>query len=354
MREDRALDVEHDDDRWDAVRRRDGSADGTLYYAVRSTGVYCRPSCPSRRPRREHVVFFDSHLEAEAAGYRPCQRCHPNAVHRHHALAAAVQRILDTRDPKPTLAELAREVGLSPSHVQRVFKRVTGLSPKQYVKAARAAQLERSLKTAGTVADAQYDAGYDSSHALYRDVGSTLGMTPGRFGRGGEGELIEYGVFDSPLGRLLVAATRRGVTSVAFGDDEVLARELASSFPRAALKRDPDAVRHHVAAIRRFLEGHGRSLRLPLDIGATEFQRRVWSALQRIPCGETRTYQEIAAAIGQPHASRAVARACAMNPVALAIPCHRVIRTGGSLSGFRWGTHRKAALLERDRNVSGE
>jgi AraC family transcriptional regulator, regulatory protein of adaptative response / methylated-DNA-[protein]-cysteine methyltransferase len=348
--------------RWQAVLERNARADGEFLYAVRipeakkqaraqATGIYCRPSCPSRRPDPRNVVFYSTPADAEAAGYRACKRCRPDEVHPQQQVIAKVKHLLDTIEPKPTLEGLAKSVGMSPYHLQRIFKRVTGLSPKQYVKASRAARLEKNLKAGKAVTAALYDAGYGSSQALYSEAGVSLGMTPRRFSKGGEGTSMVYGCFDSPLGRMLIAATERGVAALRFGDDRILLEELKREFPGAVLTEDTAGVEPYAEAVNSYLAGEGRSLQLPLDLAATEFQQRVWEALQRIPFGETRSYREIAEMIGQPHAVRAVARACAANPVALAIPCHRVVRTGGRLGGYRWGVQRKRALLEQEEEL---
>jgi AraC family transcriptional regulator, regulatory protein of adaptative response / methylated-DNA-[protein]-cysteine methyltransferase len=338
-----------------AVMERDARADGTFVYAVRTTGIYCRPSCPSRRPAATNIVFFETGADAAEAGFRACRRCHPDRVHRHEQVVARVQALLDASDEQVTLADLSAAVGMSPFHLQRVFKSRTGLTPKAYAQATRAARVEERLGAGAGVATALYDAGYGSSRALYEAADRELGMTPGRRRAGGPSVTVRYGFADTRLGRMLLAATERGVAAVHFGegDDELLAL-LEHDLPRATLVADQAAVRPHVEAVEGYLGGAGRSLDLPLDVVATAFQERVWRALGDIPAGQTRTYGEVAAAIGQPRAARAVARACAANPVALVIPCHRVVRTGGAMAGYRWGAVRKRRLLAAEAPGEGE
>lgn len=332
--------------RLEAVMERDTRADGRFVYAVRTTGIYCRPSCPSRRPAARNVTFHDTPEAAEAAGYRPCLRCRPRHVHRHEQVVARVQELITAAESPPTLAQLGEAVGMSPYHLQRVFRQRTGLTPRQYGQAVRTTRLEAALAGGQDVTSAQYDAGYGSSHALYREADATLGMTPGRRAAGGAGEDVAYGIFDTRLGRMLIAATGRGVCVLHLGDDdEHMIAALRAELPGASLNHDPDRVRAYAAAVQDYLDDAGRVLELPLDVTGTDFRRRVWEVLRTIPPGETRTYAELAAMIGQPQAVRAVASACAGNPVGLAIPCHRVVRTGGALGGYRWGIERKAALL---------
>jgi AraC family transcriptional regulator of adaptative response/methylated-DNA-[protein]-cysteine methyltransferase len=341
--------------RWRAVASR--AADDSFVYAVATTGVYCRPECASRRPRRENVEFFESCREAEAAGYRACKRCRPDEVGRHQVAVARIQHLLETVEPEPTLARLGVEVGLAPAHLQRVFKRRTGLTPKQYARAVRTERLRLRLQEGEGVARAQYEAGFASSRALYASADGGFGMTPGRYRDGGRGVTIRYGFGDSDLGRLMLAATDRGVCALRFGGDDETTVELREEFPSADLVRDDGGLADRLQAVREHIAGLpglpgsplGQPLDLPLDLESTEFQRRVWSALREIPAGETRSYGQVAEAIGAPGAVRAVARACAANPVALVIPCHRVIRASGELSGYRWGVERKRALLERER-----
>ncbi len=335
--------------RWQAVLNRDPAADGIFYYGVQSTGIYCRPTCPARRPRPANVSFFASGEDARQAGFRACLRCQPDEVSARQAAVAEIQRLVESADRPPTLSELGRAVGFSPFHLQRVFKQATGLSPKQYATAHRARRLRTDLIGSSTVIEATYEAGFGSSRAAYQAAATELGMSPGAYKKGGHGQRIAYALADSPLGRMLVAATERGVCTVRFGDDEGLVAELRAEFPRALLVQDEDAVEPHVAAVGEHLAGRGPSLDLPLDLVATDFQKRVWAALKEIPYGETRTYAQIAEMIGQPGAARAVGRACALNPVALAVPCHRALGSGGKLTGYRWGLERKRILLNQER-----
>jgi AraC family transcriptional regulator of adaptative response/methylated-DNA-[protein]-cysteine methyltransferase len=337
---------------WQAVLERDPAADGVFYYAVETTGVYCRPTCPARRPNRANVHYFSAPDAAEAAGFRACLRCRPGAVSAEQQLVAQVQGLLDAVEPSPTLAELGRQVGVSPSHLQRVFRRATGLSPREYAASRRVQQLKAQLQRGTTVTEALYEAGYGSSRALYDGATAQLGMSPGRYRRGGAGETIAYAVLDSPLGRMLLAATRQGICALHFGDDAALVAELRAEFPHADLVEDPTAVAEYAQAVLDHLAAQRPALDLPLDARGTDFQRRVWAALRAIPRGETRTYQQVAFAIGEPTAVRAVARACAANPVAVLVPCHRVHRTDGGLGGYRSGLERKRALLAGERTAA--
>lgn len=335
---------------WQAVAIRDGQFDGEFVFAVRTTGIYCRPSCPARRPRRENVLFFERPAQAEAAGYRPCQRCHPAQTARPEPnleLVQAVCRAIDEQaDRPPTLEQLGRQFGMSPFHLQRTFKRIVGVTPKQYAAAQRAERLKRHLKEKSTVTEAIYEAGYSSSSSAYVETAGQLGMTPAAYRHGGPSAAIAYTIVPCPLGKLLVAATPHGLCAVRLGDSEQeLVATLAGEFPAAQMQQDEGEMSLWVASIQDYLRGAQPHLDLPLDVRATAFQRRVWQALQAIPYGSTRTYHQVAAAIGQPTAARAVARACATNPVALVVPCHRVVREDGSLSGYRWGIERKEALL---------
>lgn len=347
---------------WQAVLERDQSRDGTFFYGVRSTGIYCRPSCPSRRPGRDQVVFFQQPALAEQAGFRPCRRCRPLEAANYQAelVQQACRYIEDniTRpEGPPTLAELGQQVGLSPFHLQRLFKRVTGVSPRQYAEAYRLGQLKTRLKGQESVTGALYSAGYGSSSRLYERASESMGMTPASYRRGGPGTAIHYTVANCSLGRLLVAATDKGVCAVRLGDDDTkLKNELAHEYPAAELYQDESsALNEWVEEILSYLTGQQPRLDLPLDIQATAFQRQVWEALRTIPYGSTRSYGEVAAALGQPKAVRAVAHACAVNPVAMVIPCHRVVRQDGNLAGYRWGLDRKRALLDKERAVaSGE
>lgn len=335
---------------------RDAHFDGAFVYAVRSTGVYCRPSCPSRRPTRGQVVFFERAAAAERAGFRPCRRCRPNA-----SQPVAVEKVrraclfLDNHsDGAASLATLGAHVGLSPYHLHRTFKRVMGVTPREYLEARRFERLKKHLRERPNVTHALYEAGFSSSSRLYERAPSKLGMTPARYRRGGSGVAIRYTIVASPLGRLLVAATDRGVCRIGMGEsDRYLEKDLRREFPAAEILRDDAGLRGwSKALLEQLLPGHAQP-DLPLDIQATAFQERVWKALRRIPAGRTRSYAEVARAIGQPRAVRAVGRACAANPVALLIPCHRVVESGGGLGGYHWGIERKRTLLAREKASAG-
>jgi AraC family transcriptional regulator of adaptative response/methylated-DNA-[protein]-cysteine methyltransferase len=337
---------------WAAVVGRDRRYDGRFVYAVRTTGVFCRPTCPSRRPHRQNVSFFEGPTEARAAGFRPCLRCSPEAslLPSAEAVERARAHIEAHLDERLTLDDLAPIAGLSATHLQRVFKATLGLSPRDYLRARRADRFKDEVRRGRTVTDALYEAGYGSGSRLYEDADARLGMTPGSVKRGGAGQLIRYTTAASSLGRLLVASTERGVCAVQIGDtDQTLEEALERDYPRAERQRDDAALRPALAAILAHLEGSIPRLDLPLDVAASAFQWRVWRALQDIPYGETRSYAEVAAALGQPRAVRAVARACASNRVALLVPCHRVVRTGGALGGYRWGESRKRRLLDAEK-----
>ncbi len=340
--------------RWQAVLGRDRAADGRFVYAVRSTGIYCRPSCPSKRPRREQVQFYELPALAEQAGFRACRRCRPaeaKSADPGIQLAQRVVRLIDQRpDADLSLSTLSAAVGKSPHYLHRTFKRVVGITPRQYAAARRTARLKRELKSNGTVSRAQYSAGYSSSSRLYERADQQLGMTPGTYQRGGAGVRIGYTLAQTSLGVLLVAGTERGLCAVRFGDSApALSRDLGQEFPEAELVQDDPKVRLWAEVLRAQVNGLKPSGLVPLDVQATAFQSRVWSQLRRIPYGKTRTYTQVAAAIGNSGATRAVAGACATNPVALAVPCHRVVREDGGLGGYRWGMERKQALLEKER-----
>ncbi len=339
--------------RWQAVLARDARHDGQFWFAVRSTGIYCRPSCPARRPKPEHVAFFEDPGAAEAAGFRPCRRCHPREVSARQRAVARAQHRLDTAEVFPSLADLAAEVGLSPAHLQRVFKAALGVSPKQYALARRGERLRAALRAGEAVTTAQYGAGHGSSRSLYDPALDTLGMTPGAYRRGGAGERVMYAFTEGALGPMLVAGTARGLCAVRFGERAALLEDLRAEYPRAQLIQDDAALAEQVRAVRAHLEGRAPGAALPTDVPGTDFQRRVWAALREIPAGETRSYAQVARMIGAPAAVRAVAQACAANPVALVVPCHRVVRADGALSGYRWGVERKRALLERERQANG-
>lgn len=345
-----------DDGRWQAVLRRDPGADGHFCYAVATTGVFCRPSCPSRPKRRENVSFHADAASARRAGYRPCLRCRPEepaaALRRAGAVEAAcrlIERALDDGDPVPPLADLADGAGLSRFHFHRVFKEATGVTPKGYAAACRARRVQEELVSAGSVTEAIYGAGYGSSGRFYEGAAAVLGMRPSDYRDGGRGSEIRFAVGECSLGSILVAATGQGVCAIRFGDDpQALVRELEDAFPKARLLGGDAAFEALVARVVAHVESPRGALDLPLDVRGTAFQQRVWRALTEIPPGRTASYAEVAAGIGQPRATRAVARACAANPVAVAIPCHRVVRTDGALSGYRWGVERKRALLDRE------
>ena len=338
---------------WRAVSRRDRSFDGRFVFAVDSTKIYCRPSCPSRRPTRSNVEFFPSPDDAERAGYRACKRCRPGSQELP-AIENAVSRACDflTRhaDERVTLAVLAAETGVRAFHLQRAFKRIMGITPREFLAAERRRRFASHLRTGETVSRATYDAGFSSSSRVYERGARAMGMTPAAVRKRGAGQRIQFGIVDSPLGRLLVAYTENGVCSVAFGeDDRQLERSLRTDFPEADIRPAGAAIHEWMAAIVKSLDGDESAAAVPLDARGTAFQWRVWNELQRIPRGTTLSYTDVAKRIGQPTAVRAVARACATNPAALVIPCHRVVREDGSLGGYRWGLERKQALLERER-----
>jgi len=342
----------HSDTYWRAVEQRDAQYNGVFVYGVRTTGVYCRPSCSARRPLRANVDFFSAPEQAERAGYRACRRCDPRApADPSLDLATRICRYLEQpHDSPPRLGELAERFALSPAHLQRTFKRIVGVSPRQYAEAQRRERLKAQLKSGADVSGALYEAGYGSSSACYEQAPAALGMTPAAYRDGGQAARIGYALAECPLGTLLVAATERGICKVSLGDRaEDLLADLRRELPGAALQADGQALGPWVGAILEHLAGAQPHLDLPLDIRASAFQQKVWEALRSIPYGATRSYQEVAEAIGQPTATRAVARACASNPVALLIPCHRVVRANGDLGGYRWGARRKQTLLEQER-----
>lgn len=340
------------DDCWDAVLRRDAADDGRFYFSVATTGVYCRPSCPARRPKRENVRFHASREAAERAGFRPCRRCRPDAPsigERYANLAAEACRLIESAEEAPDLAALARQAGMSPYHFHRVFKAVTGVTPKAYAAAHRRQRVREALTRPQSVTAALYDAGFNSSGRFYAAAPSTLGMRPGDYKAGGANVVVRYAITECSLGFILVAATEKGVCAILMGDaPEPLARDLARRFQKAQLIGGDAAFGETVAAVVDFVEAPERPFPLPLDIRGTAFQERVWRALQEIPLGQTASYTEIAAKLGRPRAVRAVAGACAQNPLAVAIPCHRVVRADGGLAGYRWGLKRKEALLARE------
>jgi len=346
------------DPRWNAVVDRDAARDGEFVFAVATTGVYCRPSCPSRRARRENVQFFDRPELAERAGYRACLRCRPKSTTGDRQLDVVkmiCRHIEQNLDEPLTLDRLARQFDISPFHLQRRFKAALGVTPRQYAESVRLRLLKTKLQTGDSVTRAMYDAGYNSSSRLYENAVAQLGMTPDQYRRGAIATPIRYRCMESPLGRMLIAATGRGVCSIQFAaSDEELISGLRREFPFATRKEDDGELKQWAGALLATMQGDNRAAQLPLDIRATVFQRRVWTCLQKIPFGETRSYSEVAKAIRQPRACRAVARACATNPVAVAIPCHRVVRENGDLGGYRWGVKRKKALLKLEQTgVSG-
>jgi len=358
-----ALAAPQEDPRWIAVISRDPAADGTFVYAVKTTGVYCRPSCASRPAKRQNVVFYRAPEGAEAAGYRACKRCRPKAaasddpaLQRVRRACAAIDKALEEGESgPPALSPLARAVGTSPHHLLRLFQRHLGITPKEYADARRLELVKRHLKSGDGVAGALYAAGYGSPSRLYERADAQLGMTPATYRRDGKGAVIDFTTVRAPLGRLLVAATERGLAAVSLGaDDARLEQALRAEYPAAEIRRADARLKPWVAQILAHLAGERMSLALPLDLRATAFQWRVWRALQQIPYGSTATYSEIAAAIGAPRAARAVARACANNRVGIVIPCHRVLREDGALGGYRWGIERKEKLLATEKAKARE
>lgn len=347
----RAATVERDP-RWAAVVARDPQADGRFYYSVKTTGVYCRPSCASRRARPENVEFHATREDAERAGFRPCKRCkpgQPSQLEQHAATVARACRLIEVSEQAPSLEDLARKAGLSPFHFHRVFKAVTGLTPRAYAAAHRARRVREHLGRTATVTEAIYDAGYGSNGRFYEESSRVLGMTPTRYRAGGANTVIRFAVGQSSLGAILVAASERGICSILLGDDpDALLRDLQDRFPRAELIGGDAAFETLVARVVGLVESPGVGLDLPLDVRGTAFQQRVWEALRGIPAGSTASYGEVAARIGSPKSVRAVAQACAANPLAVAIPCHRVVRNDGGLAGYRWGVERKRTLLARE------
>lgn len=338
-----------DQERWEALIRRDKHAAGAFFYSVKTTGVYCRPSCPARLARRENVAFHLTPKDAERAGFRACQRCKPNDPSAHGEQAAIVARacklIVDAEEPL-ALDALAEIIGMSPSHFHRVFKSMTGLTPKAYAAAHRAKRMHEELSRRGTVTSAIYNSGFNSNGRFYAESNQRLGMKPTEFKAGGEGATIRFAVGECSLGSILVAASHLGICSITIGDDpNTLVRELQDRFFNAELIGGDQQFERMVARVVAFVENPSAGLELPLHVQGTAFQQRVWKALREIPCGTTRTYSEIAQKLGLPNATRAVAGACAANTLAVAIPCHRVVRTNGSLSGYRWGVERKEKLL---------
>jgi AraC family transcriptional regulator, regulatory protein of adaptative response / methylated-DNA-[protein]-cysteine methyltransferase len=345
-----------DEGRWNAVMARDAARDGEFVFAVSSTGVYCRPSCPARRPRRGNVQFFSGPEQAERGGYRACLRCKPKSFSGNAESngAKAICRFIEQHLDEPlTLERLGKEFRQSRFHLQRRFKAALGITPREYADSCRMRMLKRNLQAGDSVTRAMYDAGYGSSSRLYERTASQLGMTPDKYRRGAIAAAIRYTCADSPLGRMLIAATERGICAIQFArSDGELIEGLKREFPFATRKSDQAGLQSWVDSLLKHMRGKALDSSLPLDIRATAFQRRVWTYLQSIPFGATRSYSQVAQAIGQPSACRAVARSCATNPVAVAIPCHRVVREDGSMGGYRWGIERKKALLEMERQDS--
>ncbi|RSZ56767.1 bifunctional DNA-binding transcriptional regulator/O6-methylguanine-DNA methyltransferase Ada [Massilia atriviolacea] len=341
-----------DEARWAAVQRRDGGADGRFYYSVRTTGVYCRPSCGARAALRANVAFHASGADAERAGFRPCLRCKPDQpplAERHARVVAQACRLIDASEAEPDLDSLATACGMSRFHFHRIFKQHTGITPKAYAAARRAGKVDAGLATAGSVTEAIYAAGYNSSGRFYANAPARLGMTPTAWRAGGSGAVIRFAIGACSLGAILVASTEKGICAILIGDDpDALARDLQDRFPAAELRGADAAYEETVARVVGLVEAPNVGLDLPLDVRGTAFQQRVWQALREIPAGQTVSYAELAARIGMPAGARAIAGACAANPVAVAIPCHRVVRTDGALSGYRWGVERKRILLDRE------
>ncbi len=339
------------DPRWQQVLARDAQADGTFFYSVKTTGVYCRPSCGARQARPENVAFHTSCAAAEAAGFRPCKRCKPDQLPLADTAAkvAMACRLIETAETSPSLAQLADHVGVSRFHFHRLFKSVTGLTPKAYASAHRAQRMRQQLGARMKISDAIYEAGYGSSSRFYETATQTLGMQPAQYVKGGKQAQIRFALAQCSLGAVLVASSAKGVCAIAIGDDpEPLLRDLQDRFPSAELIGGDADFESLVATVIAFIEAPKLGLNLPLDVQGTVFQQRVWQALREIPCGSTVTYSDLASRIGLPKAVRAVASACAANTLAVAIPCHRVIRQDGSLSGYRWGVARKQALLNNE------
>ena len=340
---------------WRATLSRDARADGSFVLAVRSTHIYCRPSCPARRPLRRNVVFFRTREEAETQGFRPCLRCRPNEIAGPVALVERASRQLaESSEDGVRFGVLAAKLGTTPATLRRAFLQVTGLKPRELAEALRLARFKKLLRAGKSITDALYETGYGSSSRVYERSNAQLGMTPATYRKGGKDMKIGYSIAKSALGKVLVAATERGVSAVYLGDAEArLIQELREEYPRAEISPAADSFERWVKEIVQRVEGKPPRIELPLDLQATAFQRRVWQELQRIPRGSTRTYSQVARALGNPKAVRAVARACATNPVSIVVPCHRVIREDGALAGYRWGLSRKEQLLAQERAANG-
>ena len=340
------------DRRWAAVVARDAKADGKFFYSVRTTGIYCRPSCGSRLARPENVSFHASHAAAEQAGFQPCKRCRPNeapAQDRLAALIVAACRLIERSEQVPALKALAQSAGMSPFYFHRVFKRITGLTPKEYAAAHRGGRVREQLGSGGSVTEAIFDAGYQSSSRFYEKSDDVLGMKPGDYRTGGRNAQIRFAIGECSLGSILVAQSDRGICAISLGDDPgALARELQDRFPQAQLIGADREFEQRVAQVVGLIEAPGIGIELPLDVRGTAFQQRVWRALRKIPAGKTVSYADVARRIGAPKSVRAVAQACGANAIAVAIPCHRVVRSDGALSGYRWGVERKRTLLAKE------
>jgi AraC family transcriptional regulator, regulatory protein of adaptative response / methylated-DNA-[protein]-cysteine methyltransferase len=345
-----------DDTRWRAVLRKDRRADGKFFFAVTTTGIFCRPSCPARRPRRENVRFYESAGDAEQAGFRACMRCHPTAATRDERNAAAVVgacRAIERAEKLPSLSELASSAGMSRFHFHRIFKTATGLSPKAYATAHRSQRMRDELARRKTVTEAIYEAGFNSNGRFYAGSSEVLGMKPKDYLDRGSGATIRFAIGECSLGSILVAASEKGVCAILLGDDpDALLRDLQNRFSRARIIGGDKTFEKMVAKVVGFIEAPKSTLDLPLDVRGTVFQQQVWNALREIPLGQTSSYSAIAKRIGSPKAVRAVGRACASNTLAIAIPCHRVLRRDGTLSGYRWGVERKMTLLEREKKAA--
>jgi AraC family transcriptional regulator of adaptative response/methylated-DNA-[protein]-cysteine methyltransferase len=341
----------------EAVAAHDARMDGAFVYAVRSTGIYCRPSCPSRRPREKQIVLFLHPETAERSGFRACQRCRPRDAQRNPQaeLVVRICGLIESNSEGPlSLQKLAECVGLSAAHLQRTFRRAMGITPRQYADALRVARFKSELRKGNDVTTALHEVSYGSTSRVYEKSDEHLGMTPATYRRGGHGMSISYTIADCALGRVLVAATDRGISAVYLGDrDADLVGALRKEYPKAEIRSGSGEHAKWVREIVRHLAGSNPHLDLPTDVAATAFQRRVWEALRKIPLGTTRTYSEVARSIGQPTAVRAVASACARNPVSIVVPCHRVVRTDGAMGGYRWGLGRKKMLLQREKDASG-
>jgi AraC family transcriptional regulator of adaptative response/methylated-DNA-[protein]-cysteine methyltransferase len=344
-----------DDERWRAVLARDGNSDGAFVFAVRSTGIYCKPSCAARRPNKDQVLFFPGPDAAEVSGFRPCRRCRPHDFGpsaKIELIARVCKYVEANLDSKLTLSALSAQAGISPYHFQRTFKQVVGISPRQYVEAHRMSRMKRSLRNGQTVEKALNGAGFSSRSRVYEKVPNRLGVNPGTLRRGGVGLRIEYTIVDCPLGRLLLAATERGICAVCMGDsDAAVEAALDEDYPSADIQRNDEGMQEWASTLSDYFRGQRFDLNLPLDIRATAFQWRVWNEIKSIPYGNITTYSKIASALGEPNAARAVARACATNPVSLVIPCHRVVGKSGELRDYRWSAKRKHALLSLEQKT---